>query len=70
MSYCPFLVPGHDTADCIVTQQGTDAQGNAVGGCDTVVACATRLAAQPATGHDMASLHAGRAAMLVRTAWP
>ena len=22
MGYCPFLVLGHDTADCIVTQQG------------------------------------------------
>ena len=22
MGYCPFLMLGHDTADCIVTQQG------------------------------------------------
>ena len=26
MGYCPFLVLGHDTTDCIVTQQGTGAR--------------------------------------------
>ena len=27
MGYCPFLVLGHDTTDCIATQQGTGVHG-------------------------------------------
>ena len=58
MVYCPFLVLGHDTTDCIVTQQGTGAHGQARHSQQLSTTRRSSAATRRATGCDTAGLRA------------